>query len=269
MNITEITYHTFVPGIVNPPASAAAGQALCEYMKNESPERSYSQMMRYRLSGCAAGECVDRYFIAMQGSQYIARLWHGWGKQKDAIGNFGNFATCEEFQKQGIGRKLLTMWFEDIQNRSEPPLGLFCTSKMHLLDLYRRYGFVSAMRDASQPAPLYKPCKSTAKTFQEFCEDYYTETKHLRIRRGTVSDRHEIDCLLKFAFCDHKKPFAWENMPGFEPAFLAANSGAGNMPEVITADNGHIVGWAYTPINGTRLIQLHWKYNAKDIEESL
>ena len=269
MKNNAFEFYTFIPGENNNADAAAAGRALCQYMTGECPERSYSQMMQHRLNGNAANRCVDRYFIAMQGSQYIARLWHGWGKQKDAIGNFGNFATCEEFQGQGIGRKLLTMWFEDIQAQTEPPLGLFCTSKMHLLDLYRRYGFVSAMRDAADPAPLFKPCGSTAKTFQEFCEEYYTISRTLHIRPGTIGDRHEIDCLLKFAFRDNKKPFGWENMPGFEPAFLAAISGAGNMPEVITAANGHIVGWTYTPLNGPKQLQLHWLYNLNDLDLSV
>ena len=267
MTMTNIEFYTFQPGAENTTDSIAAGKALFEAMRNESPERSYSQMMQYRLSGNAANDCTDRYFIAVSGRQYIARLWHGWSNNANAIGNFGNFATVERFRGLGIGRELLKMWFEDINNIPAPPLGLFCTSKMELLSLYGRYGFRSAMRDSNDPAPLYKPCASKAGTFQEFCEEYYTASDTLQIRPGTIRDRHEIDCLLRFAFRDNKKmPFGFDDMPGYEPAFLAASAGLGNMPEVITTVNGRIVGWAYTPLNGKRQIQLHWQYKQDNIQ---
>ena len=41
------------------------------------------------------------------------------------------------------------------------------------------------------------------------------------------------------------------------------------MPEVITADNGHIVGWAYTPLGGKKQIQLHWLYDLNDLDLSI
>ena len=99
------------------------------------------------------------------------------------------------------------------------------------------------------------------------CEEYYTASDTLQIRPGTIRDRHEIDCLLRFAFRDNNKmPFGFDDMPGYEPAFLAASAGLGNMPEVITTVNGRIVGWAYTPLNGKRQIQLHWHYKQDNIQ---
>ena len=267
MTLNNIAFYTFQPGVENTIDAIAAARALLEVMRGEFPERSYSQMMQYRLSGNAANDCTDRYFIAVSGKQYIARLWHGWGKNAGAIGNFGNFATDEKFRRLGIGKVLLNMWFEDINTISDQPLGLFCTSKMELIELYGRYGFRSAMRDPQDPAPLYKPCASAAPTFQEFCEEYYTACDSLQIRPGTIRDRHEIDCLLRFAFRDNNKmPFGFDDMPGYEPAYLAAVSGLGNMPEVITTADGKVVGWAYTPLNGKRRIQLHWQYKPDDVQ---
>lgn len=264
MICNEISYFTFQPGSSNPAAAAAAAEKLADVVRGECPERSYSHMIRYRLSGQAAAGAIDRYFIALEGNDYAARLWHGWGNHPDAIGNFGNFATREDLQGRGIGRKLLEMWFEDISNHPAPPLGLFCTSKMHLLDLYRRYGFRSAMSDVNDPTPLYKPCGSKAETFQEFCEEYYT-AGDVALRPGTVGDRHEIDCLLKFHLRDRKKLAEFADLPTFEQAFLDHKFRGAPVPETAVTGSGRIVGWCYTDNSGKKTLQLHPNYKKDDL----
>ncbi|MBO7146133.1 MAG: GNAT family N-acetyltransferase [Lentisphaeria bacterium] len=236
---------------------SCAGNALDQLLVTESPEKTYSQMMRYRLAGNAAGDCRDVYFIATENGECVSRLWHGWGRHADSIGNFGNFRTAESYKKRGIGRRLLSMWFEDLLQTPEKPLGLFCTSsELYLIDVYGKFGFRPALPEGPDGTPLYCPLGDSPATFREFCEQYYAPVGGtLRFIPGSVGYRHEIDCLLKFSLLlERGETLGLPSQVNCEAALL--HPGNGKL-EYLALENDHIVGWSFTPENGEREVQLH------------
>ena len=52
------TYHTFRPSDGQSPA----GQALARMLANESPGKSYADVMRLRVVGALTEECTDTYY---------------------------------------------------------------------------------------------------------------------------------------------------------------------------------------------------------------
>lgn len=248
-----ITFDVFTPG----KGLSDSAAALDRQLVNEDPDMTYSQMMRFRLSGQAASECTDTYFIATQAGRYVARLWHGWGKHVNSIGNFGNFKTLESFQRQGIGRKLLAMWHNDLTGRPDIPLALFCTSSQpHLVRLYGEYGFRPALCCA-EGGPLYSPLGNSPDSFQEFCARYYSPAESLILRPASIGWRHEIDCLLKFYLLDHQRNASLPGAVNLEYALLHPEAGKA---ELFFTDAGYCVGWAFTPAGGVRYCCLHPDY---------
>lgn len=264
-----IQYHVFLPGRANPPSSTAAAAALLRVVERES-DASYARMIAYRLAGAAADECEDCYFIATEGDRCVSRLWYGWGRHADAIGNFGNFRTADELQGQGIGGRLMAMLAESLRGRNDPPLALFCTSsKPHLVRMYAKLGFRPALT-GTEKGPLYSPLAGSPETFPEFCRAYYRPARELRLLAGTVGWRHEVDCLLNFALRE-----AGENPVGgpggyssFEAAFLAlaGDPSLGKLERLVT-DAERTVGWAFTPRGGRRELLVHPDFRDLPIRE--
>ncbi len=215
-----------------------AGKAIEKMMEDVNDGRSYADMMRLRISGGVSEECYDTYFVAHKNGEALSRLWHGWGKHPDAIGNFGNFLTLEHLQGQGIGKQMMEVWKETIRDEKNKPLGLFCSSKERPAQMYFRYGFRPALKGKSY-GPLYLPLGNSPETFQEFCEMYYKPADKLIARSATVEYRHEIDLLLKFALLDRGLRFGIGGFTVIEEALLYA---PGKAEQLFTPD-GHCVGW--------------------------
>ena len=243
--MNDIEFSTFVPG--GTPAPAA--QILDRQLADENPGMTYSQMMRFRLAGNAAAECADTYFIATTRGEYVARLWYGWGHHPRSIGNFGNFKTRKDYQRQGIGRHLLDMLHADRLARQDLPLALFCTcSQPHLVRLYGEYGFRPAIHDTDRGS-LYCPLGDSPDTFQEFCRQYYRPARTLEWRPATIGWRHEVDCLLNFHLKDLGLAHSLPGAVNLEFALL--NPQAGHA-ELLFTDENRVVGWAFTPTDGPR-----------------
>ena len=217
-----------------------AQKVLFNMLKDEKPGVSYADMLRYRVSGKAANSCNDIYYIAHQDDKCLSRLWNGWGKHDSAIGNFGNFITIEEMRGKGIGKRVLEVWFEDLQNQPNPPAALFCTADLRPAQLYFSYGFRPAI-SGREYGPLYMPIGNSPKTFNEFCDMYYTPTNKLIRRPADIEWRHEIDCLLKFAFIEIGLPFGMGEVYSMEEALLYSPENA----EMIFTEKGRCVGWIY------------------------
>ena len=254
-----ITFQTFVPGGIEPPEAREAAGALAGVLREES-QQSYARMMMYRLSGKAAGECEDRYFIAMDEGECVSRIWYGWGRHKYAVGNFGNFRTREDHQRMGIGRSLLDMLIASVRSSADLPRCLFCTcSKPHLVRMYAELGFRPALKGTDRGL-LYCPLGGSPDTFDGFIEEYYRPALSLHLAPGTVGYRHEVDCLLKFSLCaaGEAQSFGLKSFPSYEEAFLAlaGDPAPGKLERVVTEDD-RTVGWAFTPAGGEREIQLH------------
>ena len=109
-----LTYHVFRPE----EGMTEAGQALAFMLSDEAPGKSYADAMRARVAGTLSDVCTDTYFVALDGDECVSRLWYGWGTHADAIGNFGNFLTLEQYRGQGIGTRLLETWYANLQGRS-------------------------------------------------------------------------------------------------------------------------------------------------------
>lgn len=228
-----------------------AKNMLLEMIDNENlNEEAYIQMMKRRIEGKVADQCYDLYYIAHENDKCCSRLWHGWGKHELAVGNFGHFMTLPELRGQGIGKKLLEMWFEDLNNHLNPPAALFCGAAPRAAKLYFPYGFRPAI-EGTDSGPLYMPIGDSPETFREFCEMYYTSATYLVSKPATVEWRHEIDRLLHFALKLHDIELGIGNVKTLEYALI-------NCPEsakIIFTDQNRCVGWM---IDG--VAQIHPRY---------
>ena len=263
-----ITYRSFVPGGINPPEAREAAGALSGLLREES-QRSYAHMMLYRLAGKAAGECEDRYFIAMEDGQCVSRIWYGWGRHQAAVGNFGNFRTAEDHQRRGIGRSLLDMLIASVRNSADLPRCLFCTcSQPHLVRMYGALGFRPAL-EGTDRGLLYCPLGGSPDSFDGFIRGYYRPARSLYFAPGTVGFRHEVDCLLAFSLraAGEMNSFGLKSFPTYEAAFLAlAEDPASGKLERVATEDDRTVGWAYTPAGGEREIQLYPAFRKMTIQ---
>lgn len=234
-----------------------ASQAFGDWLKETQTDRSYHAMMRYRVAGLAAEECTDVYFLAMEGGWTVARLWNGWGKHTNAVGNFGNFLIREEFRGGGLSKKILDTWYEDLMQREDRPLGLFCSvGQPWLIDYYGRYGFRVAVKDENHMR-LYKPLGDSPEDFRELCKDYYSPAESFTVRPATVQWRHEIDCMLQFAMDAEGEPFGFAAAPSLEAVLVKPELGKA---ELLFTEKNRPVGWAFTPPGGEKLWQIHPAY---------
>ena len=230
-----LTYHVFRPA----QGINEAGNALSRMLAEESIGKSYADAMRARVSGLLAGECTDTYFVAHEDGACVSRLWYGWGTHTDAIGNFGNFLTLEEYRGQGIGTRLLEMWYADLQSRSDLPLALFCTSAPKAALMYEKYGMRPIAQDAAY-GPSYMPLGKSPARFADFCEAYYQPSSYLISRPASFAYRHEIDCLLKFALSVRGESLGIGETPSAEHAILYAP----DRVQMLFTERGTCVGWS-------------------------
>ena len=244
-------FEKYVPGR----EKNAAYQAIWNMMDGFDTNRSYADMIRLRLTGDIAAECLDTYYVAHEDGRCLSRLWMGWGNHPDSIGNWGNFYTDVNARGRGIGGGLLRLWDEDLKATKNPPLAFFCTaSTVDLLRPYGKFGWRSALKGDNRK-PLYLPIGSSPETFQEFCEMYYKPSPVLYARPATIGYRHEIDCLLKFAFMDMSLRFGINGIN----AEMALLYHPGEAKMLFTAD-GHCVGWSFKGID-----QVHPIYEKAEI----
>jgi GNAT superfamily N-acetyltransferase len=237
-----------------------ASRALADWLSATDTDRSYLPMMQYRVAGKAAEQCKDIYYLAMDGDQILSRHWNGWGNHPHAVGNFGNFMTKEEFQGRGIGRKLLNMWYEDLMQQPDRPLGLFCSAKNgYLIDLYGGYGFTQAVVKLTY-SMLYMPLDGSPATFPELCEDYYCTAQKLTVRPAEVQWRHEIDCLLKFALAAEGETLGLPGCNSLEEAIVWPQIG---QAQLVFTEKDRPVGWSFTGADGITHWQLHPKYRGQ------
>jgi len=226
----------FVPG----ESKNVAAHALWGMMRGVDIDKSYADMMRYRISGKAAEDCNDIYYIAHEDGIAVSRHWNGWGKHPDAIGNWGNFYTADVCRGKGIGGKLLNFWYEDFQNTDNLPLCFLCSAgTKELTDLYRRFGFRPAM-EGRDKGPLYMPVGNAPETFRAFYQSYYQPSEVLYHKPASVGYRHEIDCLLYFAYRDMGLDFGIGEWKKVEEVLLYAPERGG----MLFAKDGHCVGWS-------------------------
>ena len=230
-----LTYHVFCPS----QGMTEAGQALAFMLSDEAPGKSYADAMRARVTGTLVKECTDTYFVALDGDKCVSRLWYGWGTHADAIGNFGNFLTLEQYRGQGIGTRLLETWYADLQGRSDLPLGLFCTSAPKAARMYEGYGMRPIDSQASY-GPSYMPLGDSPASFADFCEDYYQPSNLLISRPATFAYRHEIDCLLKFALLVRGASLGIGDVPSAEHAILYAPA----RTQLLFTESERCVGWS-------------------------
>ncbi len=232
--------------------------ALCEMMRGFDVGKSYADMIRFRLSGAAADECNDTYYVAREDTKAISRHWNGWGRHPDAIGNWGNFYTNAEYRGRGIGGAVLKLWFEDFQSRTELPLCFLCsTSTKELTALYSRFGFRVAI-EGTEYGGLYLPVGNSPATFREFYRAYYKPSDVLEHRRACIGYRHEIDCLLRFALRDLGLPFGIGNIESVEAALLYQPERCG----MLFTPDGHCVGWSFDGVK-----QVYPLYEGAVVEE--
>lgn len=243
-----------------------AAKALAAWLDSLAPDGSYLPMMQYRVAGKAADRCEDTYYIAVGEGKALARLWNGWGKHPGAVGNFGNFFTVKEARGQGIGRKLLDAWYEDLLGKEERPIGLFCSAaNTFLLDLYGGYGFTQAVI-LPEYSMLYKPLDGSPAAFSELCEDYYCSAKSLSLRPASVEWRHEIDCLLKFALAAEGERFGFPGCASLEETVVWPHIGQAGL---LFTEKDRPVGWSFTPVGGETRWQIHPKFRTQFAQSGL
>lgn len=235
--------------------SSKAYFAISKMLDGYKPEETFSQMMRYRISGQSADECHDVYYVAHEDGKAVSRHWMGWGKHKEAVGNWGNFFTDEEYRGKGIGGQVLKAWHEDFKNTENLPLCFMCSASESLAKYYSRFGFVPAI-DNAEYGPLYMPVGSSPKTFRKFTEWYYKPCENLFHKKASVGYRHEIDCLLRFALQNENTAFGIGETESIERALLHYPERAG----MLFTPDGRCVGWS---VDG--IIQLYPVYEKSKI----
>ncbi len=248
------TFSIYIPGL----SDESEGKALRAAMAEVDLGVPYADMMRLRISGGAAGDCQDVYYLCTdENDDLVSRLWMGWGKHGSAVGNWGNFFTFPEHRGQGIGRKMLDLWFHDAHTRKDAPIALFCTAGDEgLAKLYEPYGFRPALKGA-KCGPLYCPLGESPETFEEFCREYYKPAQSLVFKKATLEWRHEIDCLLKFAMLDSGLDYLPEGMTSLEASIL--ENGAKRI-DIIFTDTNIPVGLARVRDGGKCDISIHPSY---------
>ena len=249
----ELNFDVYVPGDNAPRAADALKDALASLDEGAS----YSDMMRLRASGGAADKCRDVYYLCTDGeNRLISRLWMGWGKHDGAVGNWGNFFTDEAFRGRGIGSKMLESWRDDLIDRTDAPVALFCTAGSEgLAKMYAPYGFRCAMEGATF-GPLYCPLGDSPKTFREFCRKYYKPADSLEFKPASVEWRHEIDCLYKFAMMSLGLDYLPQGMESLERSILNKDESV----ELIFTDTNIPVGISKRDENGKREITIYPQY---------
>ena len=249
----QTTFTIYIPG----KNRCDSASALQNSLKALDPELPYSQMMRIRASGNAARECTDIYYLCTDGeNNLVSRLWMGWGKHERAVGNWGNFFTSPEYRGQGIGRKMLDFWHNDLKTRENLPLALFCTAgEEGLAKLYAPYGFRPALKNTTC-GPLYCPLGNSPESFAEFCEQYYTPASSLTFKPATLEWRHEIDCLFKFAMLSKGLDYLPKGMTSLEASLLEKDPHV----EIIFTDTNVPVGLAVLHENEKKDVRIHPSY---------
>jgi len=233
MDINKLKIEKFYCGDMPTEAQAA----LAKMLEGENLGISYADMMRYRVSNQAAGECNDTYFVAHKDGIAYSRLWNGWGKHNGAIGNFGNFVTLEDVRGQGLGHRMLEFWFEDVSNRTDLPLCFLCMGDKRAAKLYFPYGFQTIEKDARW-GPLFMPLGDSPTDFRELCDLYYQPSDTLFRRSATLEWRHEIDCLLKYSLWSMGLDYTIDGKI-LEQALLYSPDSA----ELLFTEGGRCVGW--------------------------
>ncbi len=237
--------------------NTAALTALSDMMAEFDPGKSYADMMRYRIAGKASDVCNDVYYIAHEDGKCLSRLWMGWGKHKNAIGNWGNFFTDESCRGQGIGRKLLDLWYDDLKNHDDLPLGYFCTTgSKWVTEMYAQYGWRTVI-PGREYGQLYLPINGSPETFGEFCDMYYTPADTLSKKPMSLEYRHEIDCLLRFYFTVNGLKFGFDGMGSAEEGYLYSP----DRTALLFTPDGKCVGWMFDD-----QVQVHPKYSDCTIE---
>ena len=85
------------------------------------------------------------------------------------------------------------------------------------------------------------PIGDSPSSFREFYNSYYKPSDGIIYKRATVEYRHEIDCLLRFAFRDLGIPFGIGDVKSIESALLYHSERTG----ILFSDDGHVVGWSF------------------------
>ena len=250
MDINSIKIEKFTCG----ESQSKAQSALADMLKNENIGVSYADMMRCRVANLVSDECVDTYYVAHKDGKAFSRLWNGWGRHENAIGNFGNFVTLEEIRGQGLGHRMLEFWHKDISSRNSLPLCFLCMGDKRAAKLYFPYGFQTIEKGA-QWGPLFMPLGDSPNDFRELCDLYY-QPSHLLFRRpATIEWRHEIDCLLKYSLWSIGLDYTIGGKI-LEQALLYSPDSA----ELLFTEGGRCVGWAF---DGE--IRLHPSYSKSEI----
>ena len=234
-----------------------AGLAVKEMLREEKPGAIHTDTMRLRIGGGLVDLCTDTYFVAHDQGVAYSRLWYGWGKGRErAVGNFGNFLTLEQVRGQGIGRKMLELWYEDLNARSDKPLALFCSAKEQAAKLYFPYGFRTAIKGAVE-GPLFMPLRDKSWDFDAFCDMYYQPADYLLSRPATFAWRHEIDCLLYFSLRVRGESFGIGEVIRLEQALLYFPERA----KLFFTPDERCVGWAVDDV-----AQIHPAYRHLRVE---
>lgn len=229
--------------------------ALCDMMNYTHPETEHTSVFVSRAKGELCDLCNDKFYIATDDGRCVSRLWNGWGKHRDAVGNFGDFFTLEEYRGEGLGKRLLKMWYEDIMSIKDKPIGFFCTSAARIAKTYEEYG-MTGIFPGQEGGPSYMPLGDSPKKFDDLCDMYYTYADTLTEKAATFEYRHEIDLLLKFYFMKSGIRFGFGDIPDLEYALVHRCENV----KLYFAPNGHCVGWSV----GEEM-QLHPKYRKVNI----
>lgn len=233
----------------------SSSQGLIDMIDSTNHGTLHTEVFKKRVKGELADICHDAFYIAEKDGECVSRLWNGWGRHNDSVGNFGDFHTLDDFRGQGLGGKLLDLWYEDLMATADKPIGLFCTSAHMIAKSYEKYGMFCIVPGQTS-GPSYMALGDSPKNFIDVCDLYYTHSDIIVQKKATFEFRHEIDLLLKFYFLSNGMNFGFDNVQSLEQALVINPDSA----KLYFTQNGHCVGWSV----GDN-IQLHPKYDKSAI----
>lgn len=226
---------------LEPPDDLALTAGLQAFYQHKSDASRRSIVSR--LAGQYAGDCRDRYFVAVIEGRIAGALWYGYGCKNDPVANFGHVYTAPAFRGLGITPVLLRHFKVDIA--VSPVMAAFCTcSTEWIARMYREVGFAGIVPGAgSGRLMLANSCPGG--DFSSFASAYFRRSGALAVFPGSMCHRHEVDCLA--AFTGQFSGFGemvWA-MADYQQALFSQEDGHGRV--LVWLDRReHVFGWSAT-----------------------
>lgn len=245
--------------LMEPPQEDVA-RRLLHFLEHKDDDSARG--IRQRVQGMYADHCVDRYFIGEVDGEIVGHAWYGLPRDRVGgdildppswgIGNFGHVYTEPSWRGQGIASEIVRVLVDHFDTE---PTGkcMLCTASAQSGRIYRQFGFEFIPPTAESGAMGYVK----GETFAELEQRYFAPGLPVRVVRGHIGHRHDLDRMMDFspAWIEARKrwhcTFINRTVPTYISALHQVEDGRG-LITVLQTDAGSIVGYAHALNLGSR-----------------